>query len=138
MLAAVVPARFKVVVAVKRFAVVTVPTSKLKVVAEVVRSPPLTAKSPTNVVLPVTPKVPAKLTAPVTFKVDDIETAPVASKSPFILNPVKSSVVVFVVDPARPSLRTFAELRPCNQTSFKSSFKSEAENKRFLVANPTG
>ena len=132
------PAKLSVALAPKALIVATVLVNKLKVVAVEVRSPPFIAKSPVKIVSPVTPKVPAKLTASATFKVDNMETAPVVSRSPFILNPVKSSVVVFVVDPARPSLRTFAELRPCNQTSSKSSFKSEAENKRFLVANPTG
>ena len=134
----VVPAKLKAVAAVKAFTVVAVPVNRLKVVAEVVRSPPFIARSPVKVVFPVTAKVEDNVTAPVTSRVEDIETAPVVSESPFILNPVSNSVVVFVVDPAKPSFKTLAELRPCNHTSFRSSFKREAENKRFLVASPAG
>jgi len=46
------------------FKVVAVPFTKLKVVAEVVISPPLTARSPVRVVLPVTPRVVPTVAAP--------------------------------------------------------------------------
>ncbi len=55
------------------FKVVAVALTKLKVVAVVVISPPLTARSPVSVVFPVTARVEERVVAPVTVRVPEIE-----------------------------------------------------------------
>ena len=66
---------FTAVAALPKLIVVAVPLTKLKVVAEVVKLPPFSARFPVNVVLPVTPRVPPRVVAPVpTVKVLEAET----------------------------------------------------------------